>query len=100
MKVAILGFAFKGKPPTGDMRGSLVYSVIDELRKCYPRVEIFGHDYLVNHEEMRRLGVIVSYDINLTLKDSHIVILQNNHPMYKLENWEELRGCTEITLAA
>ena len=55
-KVAILGFAFKGTPPTGDMRGSLVFSIIDTIKSHYPSASLFGHDYLACSQEMAKLG--------------------------------------------
>lgn len=90
-KITVLGFAFKGSPPTGDIRGSLVYRVIDVIKKRFPYSDIIGHDYQAKVREIDNLGVTLgTNDINEALLDSEIVILQNNHPRYKQEDWEML----------
>lgn len=94
-KITVLGFAFKGSPPTGDIRGSLVYKVIDVIKKRFPNSDIIGHDYQAKVREIDNLGVTLgTNDINEALLDSEIVILQNNHPRYKQENWEKLSSIT------
>lgn len=90
-KITILGFAFKGSPPTGDMRGSLVHPVLHLLKERYPNAEIVGHDYLADPEEMHRTGVTVEKDITKAVRKADLVILQNNHPQYSQELWKELR---------
>ena len=90
-KIALLGFAFKGKPPTGDMRGSLVKKVIDKLKKSFPYGSVYGHDYLATLEDMRLAGVqIASNNIEEILTGADLIIFQNNHPGYARENWEKL----------
>ena len=90
-KIAVLGFAFKGTPPTGDMRGSLVYSVIKILQATYPNAKIWGHDYLANHDEMKSAGVSVGEDVLHTVSDAELIILQNNHPRYSKEPWGKFK---------
>ena len=90
-KIAILGFAFKGYPETGDMRGSLVYSVIETIRNRYPYVQLVGHDYIANSDEMKRAGVDMNTNlVKEAVSDSNMIIIQNNHPSYKKEPWSQL----------
>jgi UDP-N-acetyl-D-mannosaminuronic acid dehydrogenase len=43
-KIALLGLAFKGNPPTLDLRGSPVFSSLAFLRKKFPNAEIRGFE--------------------------------------------------------
>lgn len=43
-KIALLGLAFKGNPPTLDLRGSPVFSSVNYLRQKYPIAEIVGFE--------------------------------------------------------
>lgn len=91
-KIAVIGFAFKGLPPTSDIRGSLVYRLIKQLKHWYPFAQIIGHDYLATLDDMLHAGAAMgTNDIHHALEGADIVILQNNHPQYKNENWRELQ---------
>ncbi|NQY43516.1 MAG: nucleotide sugar dehydrogenase [Legionellales bacterium] len=90
-KIAVLGFAFKGTPVTGDIRGSLVHKIIAIIKNRFPYSDIFGHDYLATNEDMTNSGATDSSDnIQEALKGAEIVIIQNNHPNYKKEDWLSL----------
>ena len=91
-KIAVLGFAFKGVPPTGDVRGSLASKVTAKIKNQFPYSEIHGHDYLANHKDMRHAGAyIASTNIQETLSGADLAIIQNNHSGYAKEDWDELR---------
>ena len=91
-KIAVLGFAFKGMPPTGDVRGSLVSKVTTKIKNQFPYSEIHGHDYLATCKDMRHAGAqIASKNIQETLSGADLAIIQNNHPGYAKEDWDELR---------
>lgn len=78
-RVFLMGFAYKGWPPTDDMRGAPVLPMLDVLRAG--RVELLGHDYLVAPEVLRRLGVTpCSPEDGFRGSDGVLVI--TNHPEY------------------
>src|SRR5204862_545113 len=54
-RVALLGFAYKGWPPTDDMRGAPVVPMLEVLRAA--PVALVGHDFLVAPQIIRELGV-------------------------------------------
>ncbi|MBI4591549.1 MAG: nucleotide sugar dehydrogenase [Candidatus Rokubacteria bacterium] len=54
-QVLLLGFAYKGWPPTDDMRGAPVLQMLDLFRG--EPLTLLGHDYLVSPEVLRGLGV-------------------------------------------
>ncbi len=80
-KIFILGFAFKGNPPTSDMRSSPTISLVKELQKKGYRT-IFGFDPLVPKDEIASLGVRIVRGIREGFKDARAVIIMNNHPMF------------------
>jgi UDP-N-acetyl-D-mannosaminuronic acid dehydrogenase len=90
-KAAILGFAFKGSPPTNDMRGSLVCTVIQVIKSRYPNIKLVGHDYLVDFAEIENFGVSACGSVSAAVEGADVVILQNNHAGYQKENWDSLQ---------
>jgi UDP-N-acetyl-D-mannosaminuronic acid dehydrogenase len=54
-RVALLGFAYKGWPPTDDMRGAPIVPMLEVMRE-HP-LELRGHDFVVAPEVLRRHGV-------------------------------------------
>jgi UDP-N-acetyl-D-mannosaminuronic acid dehydrogenase len=77
--VFVLGFAFKGKPETSDMRDSPTLDLVRELHSRNAR--IFGHDPLVNTAEIEALGVQVM-SLEEGFKAAQIVIIMIDHPLY------------------
>lgn len=78
-KIMILGFAFKGKPETSDMRDSPSIDLVKELKNNH--VEILGHDPLVKDKEIKDLGVqLTTIEEGFTMADAIIIMI--NHPSY------------------
>lgn len=78
-KIFILGLAFKGNPPTSDMRGSPTISLIKELQKSGFR-NIFGFDPLVPKDEISSLGVRTVRVPQEGFKGARAIIIMHNHP--------------------
>ena len=79
-EVLVLGFAFKGKPETSDMRDS---PTLDLLRVLHERgAKVRGHDPLVPAEEIAALGVRVC-GIEEGFRGADAVIVMLNHPAYE-----------------
>ncbi len=87
-RVSILGCAFKGFPITADVRGSLIYEIIKDLKKMIQNnISIVLHDFnskLVNLQDKNLSSVS---DLYQSIKNSDLIILQNNHPKYKDYDW-------------
>lgn len=78
-RVLLLGFAYKGSPPTDDMRGAPVLAMLEPLRTA--PLTVLGHDYLVPPEVLRGLGVTpCSPEEGFAGSDGVLVI--TNHPEY------------------
>lgn len=78
-KVFILGFAFKGKPETSDMRDSPTIDLVEILKQS--NCELVGMDPLVSREEIEGLGVKV-VSVEEGFKGADVVIIMTNHPAF------------------
>jgi UDP-N-acetyl-D-mannosaminuronic acid dehydrogenase len=78
--VFIMGFAFKGKPETSDMRDSPTLTVMKDLQKA--GCTILGHDPVTNPANIAALGVeVVSVEDGFQRADA--VLFMTNHRMYE-----------------
>lgn len=78
--VFILGFAFKGKPETSDMRDSPTIIVMKELQKA--GCKIVGFDPIVAPEKITALGVEVT-NIDDGFRKADAVLLMTNHRSFE-----------------
>lgn len=78
-KVLISGFAFKGQPPTEDIRGSAAIPLMRRLQSA--GVEVWGHDFVTAEKVIADLGARAC-----TLEDGFDgadgMVIMNNHPGY------------------
>jgi len=78
-RLSVLGWAYKGWPPTDDMRGTPILSMLPLFRAA--GLELRGHDYLVAPEIIRGLGAEpVTPEAAFDGADAVLVI--TNHPEY------------------
>lgn len=81
-KIFILGFAFKGNPPTSDLRGSTTVTLAKYLmERGY--TNIYGFDPIVPKEEIERLGVKIVKKVEDGFQNADVVLVMNNHPTLK-----------------
>lgn len=78
-RLSVLGWAYKGWPPTDDMRGTPVISMLPLFRAA--GLELRGHDYLVAHELIRDLGA-EPVTPEGAFDDVDAVLVITNHPEY------------------
>lgn len=77
-KVFILGYAFKGKPATSDLRGSPTITLTRILKDAGYN-NIWGFDPVVESSEIKKLGVKAVDDMKKGFKGADAVIIMNNH---------------------
>jgi nucleotide sugar dehydrogenase len=76
-KVAILGLAFKGNPPSTDTRGSLTPILVNELSTLLPNSDFVGFDASGEiNEYVDLLDEVKTLDS--ALRDADVVIIANN----------------------
>jgi len=91
-RIAILGVAFKGRPATSDLRGTLAVSVIRSLKDKFPTSEIVGWDAAVDADGVASLGVTSCATLEEAFTGSDIVVIQNNHEQFETMTIERLSG--------
>jgi len=91
-KISVLGLAFKGSPPTGDMRGSTVYDLMNLLKQKWKNAEYFGYDSLATDEDVATLPLTRVNDIETAFVSADLVIFHNNHPDLQKLDIKELSG--------
>ena len=79
-RVLLLGFAYKGWPPTDDMRGAPVVPMMEVLRPA--GVEVRGHDFLVGPSVIEGLGGLPCA-LEEGFDDADGVLVINEHPDYR-----------------
>lgn len=80
-KIAILGIAFKGTPPTSDIRGSVGLRIIEKLKFECNTWPISVWDPVSSREDIEKFDLNWE-DIDIILKDAKVLILQNNHEYF------------------
>jgi UDP-N-acetyl-D-mannosaminuronic acid dehydrogenase len=78
-RIFLMGFAYKGWPPTDDMRGAPVLPMLELFRK--EPVALLGHDYLVSPETIAGYGV-TPCDPEEGFEGSDGVLVITDHPDY------------------
>jgi UDP-N-acetyl-D-mannosaminuronic acid dehydrogenase len=78
-RAALLGFAYKGWPPTDDMRGAPIVPMLDVL-KATP-LTLLGHDFLVGADVVRRQGV-TPCSLDEAFDGTDGVLIITDHPEY------------------
>jgi UDP-N-acetyl-D-mannosaminuronic acid dehydrogenase len=79
--IAVLGFAFKGRPVTDDLRGTMTRQFIDELRKCFPSASFRGWDAMVAGDQIAsEFNVTPGRDVANTVSAANLIVIANNHP--------------------
>jgi UDP-N-acetyl-D-mannosaminuronic acid dehydrogenase len=91
-KVLILGFAFKGKPATSDVRGSTAVSLVHLLKKEIKNVHVF--DPVAHRSDVVKHGVKYVADIQRGYDKADAVVVMNNNPVFEGLNIRSLLSLT------
>lgn len=75
--VLVLGFAFKGDPPTDDVRNSPSSTLVDALKES--GVRIFGYDPVVDAHAIESMGTTPVTDLTELHGEVDAVVLMTNH---------------------
>jgi nucleotide sugar dehydrogenase len=78
-RIAIFGLAFKGRPETSDLRGTLATQLIADLRSHFPAATIVGFDPAVAAGDMRTLGIEYTNSAIEAARGAQLAIFQNNN---------------------
>jgi UDP-N-acetyl-D-mannosaminuronic acid dehydrogenase len=80
--ITVLGIAFKGRPATDDLRGTMARPVLAELRSRFPDARFRGFDPIVQLAMVREFGLEPCDSLEQAFAGSNICVIMNNHPAF------------------
>lgn len=80
--ISLLGIAFKGQPPTDDLRGTMALPVFEALRIHFPCSTFRGFDAVVSADQIRAFGLEVCDSLLEAMAGTHLALILNNHPIF------------------
>jgi nucleotide sugar dehydrogenase len=90
-QIAVLGLAFKGRPVTDDLRGTMAKPLLAELRRCFPQAGLRGWDAVVKPAVISAtLGIDAKPDLAAAVAGANLVVIANNHPCFQEMLLDEL----------
>ncbi|MGE0700385.1 MAG: nucleotide sugar dehydrogenase [Hyphomicrobiaceae bacterium] len=82
--ISLLGLAFKGVPPTDDLRGTMALPIFRELERAFPTARFRGCDAVVEPEAARAMfGFESSRSLEAAFDGADLVMILNNHPIFQ-----------------
>jgi UDP-N-acetyl-D-mannosaminuronic acid dehydrogenase len=82
LKIAILGLAFKGNPPSTDTRGSLTPTILKEVSDLIPNAEIYGYEPAGEVNTFKEF-LSESNSIESVLLRADVIIIANNSESFR-----------------
>lgn len=82
--ITLAGLAFKGRPETDDLRGTMARPILTELRRQFPKAVIRGYDAVLAPDAARRFfDFDVVEDLEAAFAGASLVVVANNHPIFE-----------------
>lgn len=82
--IAVLGLAFKGRPVTDDLRGTMAKPLVAALRRHFPGARLRGFDAVVDAAATRQVFDIEPVgDVASALAGANLAVIANNHPAFQ-----------------
>jgi UDP-N-acetyl-D-mannosaminuronic acid dehydrogenase len=82
--ITLAGIAFKGRPETDDLRGTMARPILASLRDAFPAAQFRGFDALVAPQTIRdTFGLDPVASIAGAFAGAHLVVIANNHPCFE-----------------
>jgi UDP-N-acetyl-D-mannosaminuronic acid dehydrogenase len=88
-RLAVLGWAYKGWPPTDDMRGTPIEAMMPVFWQA--GLTVLGHDPMVTDDVIRRYGG-EPISLDKAFSDADAVLVINDHPDYRAIEASALLG--------
>ena len=82
-KVSLLGLAFKGRPATDDLRGTMAAPIMDALKAKFPHGIFFGYDAMVQPPFITEFGLNYSPTLESAFTDASLILVLNNHILFE-----------------
>ncbi len=90
--ISLLGIAFKGRPPTDDLRGTTARAVLAALHDHYPDSSFRGFDAMVSADAIAGFGLEPQRSVEDAMSGANLALILNNHPIFSSGVIEETAG--------
>ncbi len=94
-RLLVLGWAYKGWPPTDDMRGTPIASMMPGFTRA--GVRVLGHDPLVDDDVIRQYGGEPA-DLATGFAAADAVLVITDHPEYRRLDVDRLLPGSKVRL--
>ncbi len=98
VRIGVLGFAFKGKPTTSDVRGSSTESFIKRFNYERDRYDFVGYDPNVESAVIEQMKAEPKNSVREVVEASDMVIIMNNNPAFSVLSPEDFASRTDTRL--
>lgn len=83
-RIALCGLAFKGRPATDDLRGTVAIDILREIKSVFPMSTYVGYDPMVGPLDIAGLGLTPVESLDDAFAESELVLILNNHPQFEV----------------
>jgi UDP-N-acetyl-D-mannosaminuronic acid dehydrogenase len=90
LRISLLGLAFKGKPETDDLRGSMAFPIHESLNGVFKNSIFIGYDPLIKKDIIESIGLVNSDNLMEVFYKSDISLILNNHPIFSTISLNEV----------
>ncbi|MCB4756445.1 MAG: nucleotide sugar dehydrogenase [Elusimicrobia bacterium] len=80
--ISLMGLAFKGRPATDDLRGTMAKPIFEQLKRHFPNATYRGFDAVVAASQIRAFGLTPVSNLEKAMRKAHLVLIMNNHPVF------------------
>jgi UDP-N-acetyl-D-mannosaminuronic acid dehydrogenase len=88
--ISFMGIAFKGVPATDDLRGTMAWPILNQVRSVFPGAIIRGFDAVVSENDIRSFGLVPVATLEEAYRDASLVMILNNHRIFSDMDIEQL----------
>ena len=82
--ISLMGLAFKGRPATDDLRGTMAFPILNALRSAYPDAVFKGYDAHVSKDTIiKEFGIEPCDGLADGFENANLVVIANNHPCFE-----------------
>ncbi len=82
--ITLAGIAFKGRPETDDLRGTMAKPILAALRGAFPGAKFRGFDAVVPTQLARDMfGLDLVPSLAEAFAGSNLIVIANNHPCFE-----------------
>ncbi|MFH1983034.1 MAG: nucleotide sugar dehydrogenase [Pseudomonadota bacterium] len=88
--ITLMGIAFKGKPETDDLRGTMARPIFRQFKKYFPDAVFRGFDPVVGEKDIAAFGLEPFNRVETAAAGANLLVIMNNHPFFSKLHIENL----------